>query len=93
MALKKTQVKLDLSTDVDMLLMVERDIRGGACNSIHQYAKANNNNTKDYDKNKESSYLNYSDINKSLRVGNVKKNIQHLILNGLRIPLSSMKIS
>ena len=72
-ALKKTQVKLDLSTDVDMLLMVERDIRGGACNSIHQYAKANNNNTKDYDKNKESSYLNYWDINKSLRVGNVKK--------------------
>ena len=33
--LKKTQVKLDLLTDFDMLLMVERDIRGGICNLIH----------------------------------------------------------
>ena len=56
-----------------MLLMVERDIRGGVYNSIHQFPKANNNNTKDYDKNKESPYLNYWDISKSLRVGNVKE--------------------
>ena len=33
--LKNTQVKLDLLTDFDMLLMVERDIRGGICNLIH----------------------------------------------------------
>ena len=33
--LKKTQVKLDLLTDFDMLLMVERDIGGGICNLIH----------------------------------------------------------
>ena len=33
--LKKTQVKLDLLTVFDMLLMVERDIRGGICNLIH----------------------------------------------------------
>ena len=26
---KKTRVKLDLLTDIDMLLMVEKDIRGG----------------------------------------------------------------
>ena len=26
---KKTKVKLDLLTDIDMLLMVEKDIRGG----------------------------------------------------------------
>ena len=37
-----------------MLLMIEMGIRGGICNSIHQYAKANNKYTKDYDKNKES---------------------------------------
>ena len=42
--------------------MVEKDIRGGICNSIHQYAKANNKCMKDYDKNKESSYLQYCDV-------------------------------
>ena len=35
-----------------MLLMVERAIRGGVCNSIYQYAKANDKYIKDYDKNK-----------------------------------------
>ena len=58
-ALKKTQVNLDLLTDVDMLLMVERGITGGICDTIYQYAKANNKCMKDYDKTKESSYLNY----------------------------------
>ena len=40
--LKKTGVELELSTDYDMLLMVEERIRGGICHSIHRYAKANN---------------------------------------------------
>ena len=31
-------------------------LRRGICNTIHQYAKANNKYMKDYDKNKESSY-------------------------------------
>ena len=35
-----------------MLLMVERGIRGGICDSIYQYAKANDKYIKDYDKNK-----------------------------------------
>ena len=56
-ALKKTKVKLDLLTDIDMLLMVEKGISGGICNSIYRYAKANNKYMKDYGKNKESSYL------------------------------------
>ena len=40
-ALKNTKVKIDLLTDIDMLLMVEKGIRG-ICHSIHRYAKANN---------------------------------------------------
>ena len=32
-----------------MLLMVEKDIRGKICNTIYQYAKANNKYMKDYD--------------------------------------------
>ena len=40
--LKKTGVKLELLTDTDMLLMTEKSIRGGMCQSTHRYAKANN---------------------------------------------------
>ena len=37
--LKKTGVKLELLTDYDMLLMVEKGIRGGICQATHRYAK------------------------------------------------------
>ena len=60
---KKTNVKLELLTDDDMLLMVEEGIRGGICHSIHRYAKSNNKYIKNYDKNKESSYIQYLDTN------------------------------
>ena len=57
-------MKLDLSSDIDMLLMIEKGIRGGICHCIYWYAKANNKYMKDYnDKNNESSYLNYWNIN------------------------------
>ena len=62
-ALKKTELKVDLLTNIDMLLMVGKGIRGGICHSIYQYAKANNKYMKDYDKNKESSYIQYWDVN------------------------------
>ena len=39
--LKKTEVELELLTDTDMLLIVEKGIRGGICHAIHRYAKAN----------------------------------------------------
>ena len=55
--LKKTK-------DIDMLLMVEKGIRGGICHSIYQYAKADNKYMKDYHKNKESSHIQYWDANK-----------------------------
>ena len=60
---KKTNVKLELLTDYDMLLMVEEGIRGGICHAIHRHAKANNKYMKNYDKNKESSYIQYLDAN------------------------------
>ena len=62
-ALKRNKVKSGLLTDIDMLLMVENGIRGSICHSIYQYAKANNKYMKNYDKNKESSYLQYWDVN------------------------------
>ena len=41
-ALKKIEAELELLTDIDMLLMVEKVIRGGICNSINSLAEANN---------------------------------------------------
>ena len=57
--LKKTKVKLDFLTDIHMLLMVEKGIREEICHSIYRYAKANNKDMKDHDKNKESSCIQY----------------------------------
>ena len=62
-ALKKIRVKLDILTDINMLLMVEKSIREGICHRIYRYTKANNKHMKDYDKNKESSYLQYWYLN------------------------------
>ena len=61
--LRKTGVKLELLIDIDMLLMVQNGIRGGICQVIHRYVKANNKYMKNYDKNIESSYLMYLDAN------------------------------
>ena len=47
-ALKKTEVKLELSTGIYMLLMVEK-----ICHAIPRYAKANSKYMKDYDKSKK----------------------------------------
>ena len=59
--LKKTNIKLELLTDVDMLLMVEKGIRGGICHAIYRYAKANNKYMKKYNKDKEESFIQYLD--------------------------------
>ena len=61
--LKKTEVKLELLTDYDMILMIEKGIRGGICQATHRYAKANNKYMNNYDKKIDSSYIEYLDAN------------------------------
>ena len=46
-----------------MLMMVEKGIRGGTCNAIYRYAKANNKYMKNYNKIIELWYLMYLDAN------------------------------
>ena len=46
-----------------MLLIVKKGIRGGIWHSIYLNAKCNNKYMKDYDKNKESLYIQYWDVN------------------------------
>ena len=60
--LKKMEIELKLLTDIDMLVMVEKAIRGEMCHAIHCYTKANKNYMKDYEPSKESSYLMYWDV-------------------------------
>ena len=61
--LKKAEVKLELLTDVDMLLMVQKGVRGGICHAMHIYAKTNNKYMKDYNKDEEESFLEYLNVN------------------------------
>ena len=59
--LKYMRVNLELLTNIDMLLMVEEGIRRGICQATHSYAKANNKYMNNYDKNIESSYIEFLD--------------------------------
>ena len=61
--LKRAVVKSELIADYDIILMIEKRIRVGICQTTHRYAKANNKYMKNYDKNIESSYTEYLDGN------------------------------
>lgn len=61
--LKYTKVKLELLKDVDMVMFVERGIRGGISQCSRRYVKANNKYMTTYDATKESTYIIYIDCN------------------------------
>lgn len=61
--LKYTQVRIELITDVDMLLFVERGVRGGISQCSKRYAKANNKYMSEFEANETSNFLMYLDAN------------------------------
>ena len=44
------------------MVMVGKSMRGGICHSSYRYVKDNKKYIKDYDKSKESSYIQYWDV-------------------------------
>ena len=66
--LKNIRVKLELPTNNDMLMMIEKGIRDGICHGIYRYVKANNKYMKNYNKNIELSYLMYLDVAKIINL-------------------------
>jgi len=63
MALKMTQVKVDLITDPDMFLMIESGIRGGLSYVSRRFAEANHPTLPNYRPEEPISYLCFLDAN------------------------------
>ena len=61
--LKITKIQIELFTDIDMVLMTEKGIRGGLTQVIRKHGIANNKYLPDYDSSKKSTYLQYLDAN------------------------------
>ena len=58
-----TRVELELRTDIDMVLMFEKEIRGGISQAILRYASANNKFMSNCDLKQLSYFLLYLDAN------------------------------
>ena len=61
--LKMTKINLELITDIDMQLFIQKGLRGGISYIAHRHAEANNKYMKNYDPSKVSSYISYLDAN------------------------------
>ena len=61
--LKSTNVSLELITDPDMYLFIEKGLRGGMSMVSHRHAQANNSYMENYDPSQPNSFLQYLDAN------------------------------
>ena len=61
--LKMTGVKLEKTSDIDMHLFIEKELRGRISYIAKRFPKANNKCMNDYDPKKQSTFLTYPDMN------------------------------
>ena len=61
--LKMTGIELELLSDIDKYLFVEKGLRGGLSVITHRKGHANNKYMKNFDKDKPSTYIPYLDAN------------------------------
>ena len=56
-----TRIELELISDIDMHLFIEKGIRGGISYIAKRFSKANNKYMKSYDAKKPSKFITYLD--------------------------------
>ena len=61
--LKMTKIELDLISDIDMHLFIEKRMRGGFTYIVKRYSKASDTYMKCYDRSKPNKYIKYLDVN------------------------------
>lgn len=61
--LLKTEIELELLSDLEIIRLIQKGIRGGICLCSTRHAKANNIYMDNYDETKSSSFLIYIDCN------------------------------
>ena len=61
--LKMTGIELELISDIDMHLFIEKGMRGGISYIAKRHTKANNNYMEYYDECKGNKYIMYLDAN------------------------------
>ena len=61
--LKTTKIELELISEIDMQLFIEKGMKGGISYIAKRHGKANNKYMECYDSSKENIYISYLDAN------------------------------
>ena len=57
--LKMTEIELEIISDIDMHLFIEKGMRGGISYNAKRYSKTNNKYMQSYDAKKPSKFITY----------------------------------